>query len=271
MKQIEKHLKDLERIKSFRLIDDDFMIVCFDDNIECTELLLRIVLDIPDLEVESVKTQKVMKNLLGRDICLDIHARDSTGKIFNIEIQRSDKGADRKRARYHSSILDSHLLKPGDDFSNMPETYVIFITENDVIGEGKPIYFIDRQITNIGKPFNDGEHIVYVNGSNRDSMTELGKLMHDFFCENADDMYFSALADRVRYQKESEKGVATMSRVMDELRIETAKETEQNTTVVAIKNLMTNLKLSLEQAMDALNIPKSKRSLYAGLINNQRG
>jgi len=61
--------------------------------------------------VKSVETQKLMKNLLGRVIWLDIDATDSNNIEYDIEVQRADKGADRKRARYHSSILDAHLLK----------------------------------------------------------------------------------------------------------------------------------------------------------------
>ena len=122
------HQEDLQRLRGLRLIDDDFMNACFDGDIEATELILRIILDKPDINVRSVKTQKVMKNLIGRDIWLDIDADDSEGIEYDIEVQRADKGADRKRARYHSSILDAHLLHPGDDFSKLPETYVIFIT-----------------------------------------------------------------------------------------------------------------------------------------------
>ncbi len=44
---------------------------------------------------------------------------------------------------------------------------------------------------------------------------------------------------------------------------------ERDTLVVSIRNLMTNLKLSAEQAMDALNIPPAQRSTYAGLINSK--
>ena len=72
-----------------------------------------------------------MKNLLGRDIWLDVNAFDGNNEEFDIEIQRADRGADRKRARYHSSILDAHLLRPNDEFKDLPETYVIFITENE--------------------------------------------------------------------------------------------------------------------------------------------
>ena len=57
------HQEDLQRIRGFRLIDDDFMNACFDNNIEGTELVLRIILNRNDISVKSVKTQKLMKNL----------------------------------------------------------------------------------------------------------------------------------------------------------------------------------------------------------------
>ena len=116
--------------------------------------------------------------------------------------------------------MDAHLLQPGDDFSDLPETFVIFITENDVIGDGLPLYTIDRQITNTGKAFDDGEHIIYVNGADKDASTALGKLMHDFFCTDPDDMHYKELADKVRYFKEDEKGVAAMCKVMEDMRNE---------------------------------------------------
>ena len=243
----KQHQEDLQRLRGLRLIDDDFMNACFDGYTDGAELLLRIILNKPDIRVKSVKTQRRMKNLLGRDICLDIDADDETGKEYNVEVQRADKGADRKRARYHSSILDAHLLQPGDDFSDLPETFVIFITENDVIGDGLPLYTIDRQITNTGKSFDDGEHIIYVNGADKDASTELGKLMHDFFCTDPDDMNYKELADKVRYFKENEEGVATMCKVMEDMRNESAKTAVEKRNIEIALDMIRDGKLSLEQ------------------------
>lgn len=53
-------------------------------------------------------------------------------------------GAGFKRARYNSSLLDASILKPGQKPEELPETYVIFITETDVIGKDKAIYPIER-------------------------------------------------------------------------------------------------------------------------------
>ena len=95
-------------------------------------------------------TQVFVENLVNCSVRLDILATDSVGTKYNIEIQRSDKGAGRKRARYNSSMLDANLLQKGEDFSELPETYVIFITENDVMGKGLPLYPVERYISVIG-------------------------------------------------------------------------------------------------------------------------
>ena len=47
---------------------------------------------------------------------------------------------------------------------------------------------------------------------------KLGRLMHDFSCTNAKDMHNKVLADRVRYFKEDERGVAIMCREMEIMR-----------------------------------------------------
>ena len=208
----------LEILKKFRLMDDDFMAAVFED-IPCTETLLKIILKRDDLTVKEVRPQYEIKNLGGRSVRLDIFALDKNGYAYNIEVQRKDSGAVAKRARYNSSLIDAHMTFPGDDYEALDDTYVIFITEHDVLKAGRPIYHIDRTIEETGEKFNDGSHIIYVN-SLIQGETELGKLMHDFFCTNPDDMNYKILADRVRYFKESEKGVKTMCRMMEELRDE---------------------------------------------------
>lgn len=218
-----KHQEDLQRLRSFRLMDDDFLTKCFEGNTECIELVLRIVLDMPDLNVLDVRTQVFVENLLNRSVRLDVLATDSVGRKFNIEIQRADKGAGRKRARYNSSMMDANLLKKGEAFDNLPETYVVFITENDVMGKGKPLYQIERCILETGKRFEDGTHILYVNGAYRDE-TPIGKLMHDFSCTNPSDMYYGVLADRVKFFKESKEGIAVMCKAMEDMRNQTLKE-----------------------------------------------
>ena len=81
----KQHQEDLQRLRGLRLIDDDFMNACFDGYTDGAQLLLRIILNKQDIHVKSVKTQKRVKNLLGRDICLDIDADDDAGKEYNVD------------------------------------------------------------------------------------------------------------------------------------------------------------------------------------------
>lgn len=212
----KKHQEDLQRLRGFRLLDDDFMTKVFED-ISCAELLLRIILNDEGIRVLEAHSQRGIKNLQGRSVKLDILAVDSHNRVFNVEVQRSDRGACAKRARYNSALIDANVTEPGDQYEDLNETFVIFITENDVMKAGLPIYHIDRVVRETGKLFEDEEHIIYVNSQIKDE-TKLGRLMHDFSCTDAKDMYNKVLADRVRYFKEDERGVEIMCREMEIMR-----------------------------------------------------
>lgn len=79
------------------MLDDDFLTKCFENDTASIELILQIVLEKSDLKVLDVRTQVFVENLLNRSVRLDILATDSTGSKLNVEVQRSDKGAGRKR------------------------------------------------------------------------------------------------------------------------------------------------------------------------------
>ena len=212
---IEKQ-KINEMIQGFTLMDDDFMTSFFEDNKECTQFILRTILDKDDLVVIENITQRYIKNLEGRSVKLDVFARDSTGKPYDIEIQRATKGAGARRARYNLTLMDAGETLPGMDTEELPESYVIFITEKDFFGKGKALYKIDRYIDGEVQ-FNDGTHIIYVNGAYKGN-DKLGDLIHDFKCEKASDMKNKLLAERVKYLKETEKGVKEMNQYWEEFR-----------------------------------------------------
>lgn len=237
----QKHQEDLQRLRGFRLLDDDFMTKVF-ENETCAEFLLKIILNRDDLIVKRSNSQYTIKNLQGRSVRLDILAVDRQNRVYNIEIQRNDKGAGIKRARYNSGMLDVNVTEPGEEYNELNETFVIFITENDVLGDGLPIYHIDRTIRETGELFGDESHIIYVNSQIKDE-TALGKLMHDFSCTNAKDMYYEVLADRVHFFKENEKGVAIMCKAMEDMRNEAVHENA----VRIVKALLAIGKLTYEE------------------------
>ena len=198
--------EDLQRLAKLRPIDDDFMRCLFKDNIPLAEFVLRIITGKKDLVITDCETQRDMKRLAGaRSICLDAYGTDSDGKKYDLEIQKAEAGADPHRARYHSSVMDVENLHSGQEFQELPDTYTIFITEKDFFGRGRPVYPIERINLAAGNFFEDGEHILYINGKYQGD-SELGKLMHDFNCTKADDMNFKPMAERTRYLKENPEG-----------------------------------------------------------------
>ena len=248
-----KHQEDLERIRNFRLMDDDFMSKVFEDK-DCAEFLLKIILERDDLTVQEVHGQHDLKNLQGRSVRLDILAVDHANRTYNVEVQRSDHGAGAKRARYNSSLLDANLTEKGDKYDTLNETYVIFITENDVLQGGLPIYHINRMIEEMAKPFGDEAHIIYVNTQIKDE-TALGKLMHDFSCTDPNQMNYPVLAQRVRYFKEDTKGVTNMCRAIEEMREETAREATHAKAVAVAQKMLNAGKMSYEEISDFVDLP----------------
>ena len=153
-----------------------------------------------------------------------------------------------KRARHNSSLLDAHILKSGDDTEDIPDSYVIFITENDVMRGSQPIYPVERYVT-IGENkilFGDGSHILYVNGQYRGN-DEIGKLMHDFSCTNPNDMNYEVLAEKARYYKQDEKGVAAMCKIMEDMRNEAAQKAELKSARETARRMIKDGELSLEK------------------------
>ena len=210
-----------------------------------------------DITIKMVRTQELLKNLQRCSAILDVHAIDSTKKEFDVEIQRSDAGA--KRARHNSSLLDTHILKPEDDIENIPDSYVIFITENDVMKGKQPIYPVERYVM-VGENkvlLDDGSHIIHVNGKYMGN-DEIGKLMNDFSCTNPDDMNYKALAKKARYYKQYKRGVATMCKIMEDMRNEAAREAVRKTTKENARRLLKLGKIRIDEVSDCFpDLPDS--------------
>jgi hypothetical protein len=259
--------KDLQRLASLRLIDDDFFSEALDGKIEAIQYILNTILQRDDLRIIDSKAQVEYKSATKRSIRIDIKAVDADRKVYDIEIQQSGQRAGAKRARYHSSMINRDLLGKGDDFKDLVETYVIFITEDDKFKKGLPLYHIERKITELDNAlFGDGAHIIYVNGEFQDMGHPIGRLMHDFHCRDAREIVNPILALEVIYMKESEGGREKMCRILEEMREEAAQiareEGRELAIVSAIQNMMSDLMLSAEQAMSVMRIPEEERSRY---------
>ena len=256
-KDLTKKQKMIARLQEFTLMDDDFMTRFFEHDTDCTQFVLQTILDNKKLKVIDTVAQKVIKNLEGRSVRLDVYAKDNKGKPYDIEIQRADKGAGAKRARYNSALMDADITVPGADAKNLPESYVIFITENDIFGKGLPLYHIERTVKECNIPFDDESHIIYVNGK-YEGNDPIGDLMHDFHCKKADDMKNKLLAERARYLKENEKGVKHMCRIMEDFAKEERKEAVKERDIELATKILEKGEMSEERVKELFNLSEKQ-------------
>ena len=258
-----------ELVNELTLFDDDLMSRVFDKNIKATELLLRIILG-KKVKVISVTGQNEMKNhqVGRRNITLDVDAMDENGEEIDIEVQGNSEGAHVRRARYHSSMVDSRMLKEGQAFRELRDSYVIFIYKHDKFRKGLPLYHVERYVGETNEQFRDGSHIIYVNGNYKGN-DEIGQLMQDFREKNPECMHYTELAESVKNFKEKEGGREEMSEIVEgyinervEERVEErVKECVEKEKTISVQNLMNNMKWTLDQALDALGIKGKERTL----------
>ena len=213
-------------LSKFILMDDDFMRVVLKD-IRCTEYILQTILKKPRLRVKEQVLQEDLKNLQGRSVILDCLCTDESGAVYNIELQNNRSGASPLRARYHAGMIDMHILKAGENFTRLPESYVIFICRKDVLKENRQIYHVKRIIEESGNTFPDKAQIIYIN-TEKSSDDDLGRMIKDFYTEDPKDIRSAVLARRISELKmpsKAEKGEdAEMTTYYDRLKRQWKKE-----------------------------------------------
>ena len=276
-KAIRKFLRDAD------LMDDDFMKICLHDHMNCIQAMIQHVLSSKNIKIVKVELQKIYQGF-NRSLIIDIFAEDEDGTIYDVEIQRLNSGATPRRARFHGGMMDVHHLGKGHDFADLPDSYVIFITENDVIGHGKTMYTISKYVDGFNEPFNDGQHIIYVNCSADNDGSEVWKLIHDMTCKNPDEMLIPELAERVSELKETPKGEREVNKYFKEFvkeamekglaegkaegkaegRAEGKAEAQENFVSTLIKAGV----MTLEKIAETFSIPLSDVQAIAGRINN---
>ena len=252
MSEIENSVvtkKYLDVIETYRPMDDVFMRNIFRESPELVEMVLRIIIDKPDLQVIRSETQADLIRITGsRGLCLDVYATDDAGKKYDVEVQKESSDMKPERARYHASAMDVENSWHGMTFDQLPDTYVIFISEKDYFGRKQPVYAIRRTVDDDNSLFNDGSNILYVNGEYRDD-TMIGKLMHDFNCCNPKDMLIPELSKRTEYLKTNKKEVEHMCKQLKEMEESGISIGIEKGKILTLIQLVIEKDLSLEKAV----------------------
>ena len=272
LKSTRKKMDALEKkkiIASLTLMDDLFMQVVLEDQ-ACTEYILQTILGKSSLKLKEQRLQKRLPNLHGRALVLDCLCTDEKGLLYNIEVQNSSAGATPKRARYHAALMDTHTLKKGEKFSKLPESYVIFITDKDVLGEGEQLYQIERVIRKSGSLFQDGSHILYFNTAIQRDNT-LGKLARDFKEANPKEIQSEVLSHRVASLKEGKldrEGEKKMNVLLEKYRKKAVEEgIEKGIEKGLAQGIQQGLEKGLEEGQNRLALLVG-RLLDAGRVDD---
>ena len=169
------------------------------------------------VRIKECYPQKVLRNIKGRSVIVDVLCIDFDGNYYNIEIQKADNDDHQRRVRYNASNVDTYISRKSTDFKELPDIYIIYISNFDIFGGRKPIYIIDRVIRGTNKVVDNGFHEIYVNTVIKDN-SAVSDLMDDFTNKSIPkyDSRFPNVNKVVRYYKEGE-GRDKMCAVVEEL------------------------------------------------------
>ena len=145
-------------------ITDDFMFCKVMSDPDICKELLEILLHIKIERLEFQEPQKSFKlTSESRGIRLDVYVKDSN-RVFDIELQTTNERNLELRTRYYQGVMDISELEKGEFYSNMKESYIIFICMFDPFGADMPIYTVKQTFTENEKLiFDDKTHKIFYN------------------------------------------------------------------------------------------------------------
>lgn len=223
-----KNYKDrLAKIRELNLTSDLFSSIVFEDHLAVQDVL-RILTGISDLRVLRTEPQRSYRNLYGHSSILDVWAEDSQERQYNIELQIAEDEDHLKRSRFIQSRIDSRVLGTGASYADLPDLYLIFITEKDFLNTQSGCSEIVRMIKGTNREISNGVHEIYANLAFPASKAEQTALLK--YIKNTTTDYapykekFVNLRKRVAYLKEEEKGVRHMCEFAEELLAEGREE-----------------------------------------------
>ncbi len=156
-------MRKKQRLKELT-IKDNFMFGAVMINEDNCKGLLERVLEIPIERVDVSKEKSMVYHPEYKGVRLDVYAKDEKQTRYNVEMQVEKKPALGKRSRYYQSQMDMEMLLAGEDYKELPNTYVIFICDFDPFGEGKYRYTFQSMCKESeNADLKDGRTILFLN------------------------------------------------------------------------------------------------------------
>ncbi len=194
-------------------MDDTFFSVVMRDKAACEYLLSALMGK--SVNVIKHKTQYSIRNIESHSVVLDALVEDNEHNLYNVEVQKEDEGNHEQRMRYNQTAVEWTYLEKGTKYNELPELYMIFISEFDTFKLGRNNYSLSLYIDGTNTKCDDGIHRLYFNTKVNDG-TDLSKLLQYMANSNADNTEFGALSQAVKHHKVANEGVDSMCKAVEE-------------------------------------------------------
>ena len=259
-------------LEELTLMDDYMFGAVMRDEVNLKPLL-ESILNITIVNISFVEAQKTEKEgYNSHGIRMDLYVKDEDGRIFNVEVQTTKNKNLPKRMRYYQSVIDVDILTPGEDYIDLTSSYVIFICNYDPYKDNRYIYtFENRCVQDTDLAFGDETLKVIVNtkGTVGEVTDDLKEVLVYLDEGKTTGEYTKQLDDAVNLVKSSlERRHEYMVMKIHEMEIRNEGKAEgvDETRLENIKSIMNNLKLTPQQAMDALSIPPADQARYKTML-----
>lgn len=161
-----KELAAIEQKWIDATIQDNFVFGrTMETNPDLCRRLIEKILNIRIEKIDFPEREKHIENRIdSKGIRLDVYAKDSNNRSFDLEMQIADSDNIFKRMRYYQSLIDGDKLKHGQHYKELGESYIIFICPFDKFQQGRHIYtFRERCDENFDLTLNDGAVKIFLN------------------------------------------------------------------------------------------------------------
>ena len=218
-----RHRIEVESIVAQLRAIDDIMFRKLCENIAFVEEILRVILEDDKITVVEVIPQNSLQNLRGRSVILDAYCKLGNGSYCNVEVQRSDSDDHFRRVRYHAACITANVVDPGEQFEQVDDLVVVYISEFDPFDEGRTVYHVRNMVEETGRAVLDGLREIYVNTKYNDG-SEIAELMQCLLEPVVTNPKFPALAKELQAEKGNVKGDESMCKLVEEYAQKRAKE-----------------------------------------------
>ena len=218
-----RHQLEVESLVAQLRVIDDIMFRKLCENIAFVEEILRVILEDDKITVVEVIPQNSLQNLRGRSVVLDAYCKLGNGSYCNVEVQRSDSDDHFRRVRYHAACITANVVNPGEQFEQVDDLVVVYISEFDPFDEGRTVYHVRNMVEETGRAVLDGLREIYVNTTHNDG-SEIAELMQCLLEPVVTNPKYPALAQELQAEKGNVKGDESMCKLVEEYAQKRAKE-----------------------------------------------